>query len=158
MRTILLAGLLALCGTVATARADDWKDESGTGRGFFPGGPPPWAGHGEPPDWARGRGVWDGHFKHHGGIPPGQAKKLFRPGHGYGGYPPYPPTYHGHQGWIGVPGLDAGYDQWRRDAERSYRRGDIHIQGWQQRPYPYPYVQPGHGDYPPIPSPYGWPR
>jgi hypothetical protein len=27
-------------------------------------GPPPWAWDGEPPDWARGKGVWDGHFKH----------------------------------------------------------------------------------------------
>ncbi|MFH5804426.1 hypothetical protein, partial [Alienimonas sp. DA493] len=66
-----LAGLLAFAGP---AQADDWKDESGHGRRGFVG-PPPWAGRdggpppgagrgGETPAWARGRGYWDGHFKH----------------------------------------------------------------------------------------------
>src|SRR3712207_6708122 len=63
--TTVVAGVLALS---APLRADEWKDESGQGRW----GPPPWAGkgkgkghdRGEPPDWARGKGVWDGHLKH----------------------------------------------------------------------------------------------
>src|SRR4051794_19030037 len=69
------------------------------------------------------------------------------PRFGYYGLGSYPSYWNGAgQSWVGVPGLDAGYDQWRGDAERAYGRGDFYIQGWQQGPYPY--VQPG----------YGWPR
>ena len=69
------------------------------------------------------------------------------PRFGYYGLGSYPSYWNGAgQSWVGVPGLDAGYDQWRGNAERAYGRGDFYIQGWQQRPYPY--VQPG----------YGWPR
>ena len=57
----LVAGsLIAVLTFGAAAQADPWKDESGKGRGG-----PPWARQGGgPPDWARGKGVWDGHFKH----------------------------------------------------------------------------------------------
>jgi len=68
------------------------------------------------------------------------------PRYGYYGLSSYPSYWNGRgQIWVG----DAGYDQWRQDAERAYSRGDFYVQGWQQRPYPY--VQPGY-------SPYGWPR
>ncbi|CAN5806469.1 hypothetical protein BH23PLA1_BH23PLA1_04220 [soil metagenome] len=100
--------------------------------------------------WVRGPS-WD--VPRSGGFPPGQVRIL--PGHPGVGVGPGQ-----GQGWIGVPGLDAGYDRWRRDAERSYRQGGFHIQGWQQQPYPYvvprtPYAPPR-----PLPYPYnpGWPR
>ena len=60
MKQFLLA-LLCIAISPGALLADPWKNESGHGRG----GPLPWAGRGgEPPDWARGRGVWDGHYKH----------------------------------------------------------------------------------------------
>ena len=104
-----LAAVVALC---ARAEADPWKDESGHGRG----GPPPWAGRGgEPPDWARGKGVWDGHFKHgHGdrwrGGPPswaGRGRDHYRERYDdyrwphYGGFGSFydPGFYGGYQGY-----------------------------------------------------------
>ncbi|QDV35608.1 hypothetical protein [Tautonia plasticadhaerens] len=133
MRLAILIGALAVVLSAGgQAGADDWKDESGKGRGFFPGGgwggpppwagrgggPPPWAGHGETPGWARGKGYWDGHFKHgpgggFGGVPggfgyPGQGFGAY-PGQGFGAYPgqgfgAYPglggyPGYGGHPGY-----------------------------------------------------------
>lgn len=82
------------------AFADDWKDESGKGRG----GPPPWAGKGgEPPDWARGKGVWDGHFKR--GGPPVYAPDMLRPpiwsDHRF--YPQDAPPVPYAPGWVGDP-------------------------------------------------------
>ena len=148
MRTMRWAALLALCGILALGTTEAQAKKGGKGnkhQGGIVGLPP---GHG---------GIPPGH----GGIPPGQAKKLYgyapvytypgyQPTYTYPGYAPtysYPgPIYGGGQGWVGVPGLDAGYDEWRRNADRAYGRGDFYIQGWQQRPYPY--VQPG----------YGWPR
>ena len=74
-RVFAIGAILVLATSL---QADPWKDESGHGRR----GPPPWAGKGEPPDWARGKGVWDGHGKHRGGHPPGHWKHRrneFRP-------------------------------------------------------------------------------
>lgn len=39
---------------------DDWKDESGKGRWGWDGDR--WEWNGETPDWARGRGYWDGRY------------------------------------------------------------------------------------------------
>jgi hypothetical protein len=47
--TLTLAALVSFGGSVF---ADDWKDESGKGRGRFRGGPPPWAGRGDK-DWKK---------------------------------------------------------------------------------------------------------
>ena len=55
-----------------------------------------------------------------------------------------------------MPGLDAGYDEWRRNAERAYRRSDFYVQGWPERPYLS--VPPGYGSFPPRSYPPGWPR
>ncbi|QDV35308.1 hypothetical protein [Tautonia plasticadhaerens] len=135
MRTTL-ATLAALSVTLAFGMAEAHAGKGNRGRAQGPAqqygdivGLPP--GHG---------GIPPGH----GGIPPGQARKLYQPG--YVGYPQAGYPGWGQQ-WIGVPGLDAGYDRWRRDAARAYQRGDFFIQGWRQRPYPI------HGPYP-----YGWPR
>ena len=62
MRTHFWMILLGVAILPGTGRADDWKDESGHGRGRFDRG---WGQHfGEPPAWERGRGYWDGHFRH----------------------------------------------------------------------------------------------
>jgi hypothetical protein len=78
MSRILCAALFLISALVAApAQADWWKDESGKGRG----GPPGWAGRGgEPPEWARGKGVWDGHFKRgrRGGPPPWAGNQRHR--------------------------------------------------------------------------------
>ena len=42
--SMLVVSLAAILSLSLTAKADDWKDESGKGRGS--GGPPPWAGRG----------------------------------------------------------------------------------------------------------------
>jgi hypothetical protein len=82
---------LVICLSIGTtALADPWKDESGHGKGRGHYG---WRGHGEPPDWARGKGVWDGHYKH--GRPDRRWDHGYRGGHeywgrgfrSYGGYP-----------------------------------------------------------------------
>jgi hypothetical protein len=114
----------ALLGFGLPTRADDWKDESGHGRGGGPppwagqgGGPPPWAGQGgrggETPWWERGQGYWDGHFRH-GRGPEGFPGPGSYPGGGaYGGYPGYPgsPGYGGYPGGGpgGYPGSGGGY-------------------------------------------------
>ena len=74
MVTKIFAALaVALC-SVSIAAADPWKDESGHGKQKhhkhkhkhdrqWPGDETPW--------WERGKGYWDGHFKHdHGDAPP----------------------------------------------------------------------------------------
>jgi hypothetical protein len=150
MGTMRLMGLLTLCGALAIGsqvRADDWKDETGHGRRD---GPPPWAGRGdkdqkeffkkleEQQREARKRFEerlredekrrWEAEREYRNRIEEG------RKGSGYAPTYPYPG---GDQSWIGVPGWDAGHDEWRRNADRAYGRGDYYIQGWQQRPYPY---------------------
>lgn len=115
------AGFLILC---SSANADWWKDESGQGRG----GPAPWrARGGEPPDWARGKGVWDGHLKHGRGGPPPWAGRSGEPpdwtrskgawdGHvkrHYGGLPPWagPPPWAGRdRTYYGGPADRRFYD------------------------------------------------
>ena len=116
MRFWMALAAVALMPTVALT--DDWKDESGKGRGAPPpwaGGPPPWAGRGEgpplwpgrggePPDWARGRGVWDGHFKH--GRPPVSWRESFRPPiwDDAAAYPPFAdPQYLPHPQYVPDP-------------------------------------------------------
>ena len=71
MKTKLFAAIAIMFGFVATAAADPWKDESGHGK---------WKHHkhehkrewreGETPWYQRGKGYWDGHFKHGRGGPP----------------------------------------------------------------------------------------
>src|SRR5262245_60742785 len=53
------------------------------------------------------------------------------PGHASWGHP----HSLGGPSWVGVPGLDRGYDRWRWNANRSYRRGDFYSQGFSHRPY-----------------------
>ncbi len=76
-------------------------------------------------------------------APPGHSQQRQFPGN---------PGFSGDQGWIGVPGLDAGYDRWRRNAEQTYRQGGFYIQGWQHQPYPY--LLPPRA----VPQPRPWPR
>jgi hypothetical protein len=164
MGTLRLAGLLTLCGFLViggSAQGDDGKDESGHGRR---GSPPPWADRGnkeqkeffkkleEQRREARKRyeeQLREDEKRHREADR--EYRKRIEEGRKGSGYAPNYPYLGGDQSWIGVPGLDAGYDQWRRNADRAYGRGDFYVQGWQQRPYPYGY-------YPPQPSPYGWPR
>lgn len=135
--TAAAAGVLLIS---ASAYADPWKDESGHGRG----GPPPWAGRGgEPPDWARGKGVWDGHFKHQQGGPPPWAGRGEPPDwargrgvwdghfkHWQGGPPPW--AGRGREGYFrdfqgyGVPMPYGGYY-----APRPfYNYGQSYYYGW----------------------------
>jgi hypothetical protein len=135
MRRIVLSLLMAgvLGGT--TAVADNWKNESGKGRGYW-GGPLPWAGRGETPGWSRGKGYWDGHDKH--GYPRhyGCREYAYRPfpgryGRGgyYGGY--YP-------GVNGYPSYGGGYypsGYYRRVVpswSQFYFSGTVR---WQGQPY-----------------------
>lgn len=85
MRKHIWTTLLGLVVLPGLAFADEWKDESGHGkRGSFRG----WGErHGEPPDWARGKGVWDGHFKH--GRLPAYEYRVYPAPDGY--YPQYAP-------------------------------------------------------------------
>lgn len=63
MKLMFSALLVSALALPQLASADPWKDESGHGR---------WNGgwYGETPGWARGRGYWDGHYKHHKHAPP----------------------------------------------------------------------------------------
>lgn len=110
MNKRIFAALLTVTLLPGLAFADWWKDESGQGRG----GPPPWAGRaGEPPDWARGKGVWDGHFKH--GGPP-----AYRQGY-------TPPIRRDHQGYHPQYAPPVPYAPiWRGDREdRKERLKDL---------------------------------
>jgi len=83
MRTIHLAGLLALCGVLVIGTTEAQAGKGGKGKG---------KGHGHA---KHNRGVL-GLPPGHGGIPPGQAKKLYGvPGYGTTGYVPMPsyPSY-----------------------------------------------------------------
>src|SRR5688572_15937872 len=93
-RRTLLAGAAALL-IGSGAWADPWKDESGHGR-WGPGWgqfKQEWRGdfEGETPWWARGKGYWDGHFKHYRSGPPPWAGM---PG-GFHSYYDMPPRYPG---------------------------------------------------------------
>lgn len=90
-----ILGLLLLPGIVL---ADPWKDESGKrGKGHEK------HDHGETPGWARGRGYWDGHFKH---DRRGDWRGWYR-GYGDFGYGRYPGWY-GYSPY-GGPGWDRGW-------------------------------------------------
>ena len=85
MRTIYLAGLLALCGVLAIGTTEAQAGKGGKGKG-----------HGNAKHYGGVVGLPPGH----GGIPPGQAKKLYGvPSYGATGfapspsYPSYAPTY-----------------------------------------------------------------
>jgi hypothetical protein len=87
------------------AQADPWKDESGKGR---------LKGHrqGETPSWARGKGYWDGHFKH---------------GRQWSPMPHCQPDHYGfpqHHGWTPmappIHGDDYFKERWK--AQREYEK------------------------------------
>ena len=56
---LALLAISCLTLLVAPVQADPWKDESGKGRLQR-------HSQGETPWWERGKGYWDGHFKHGG--------------------------------------------------------------------------------------------
>ena len=94
----LLLFLTVLSGAVL---ADPWKDESGHGR---------WRGarRGETPGWMRGRGYWDGHFKHRG--PPRRH---------FGHFAPPPFAYRGHGRYV----RPQVHFRWDRDKDfDDYRK------------------------------------
>ncbi|MHB8951525.1 MAG: hypothetical protein ACYC4U_00950 [Pirellulaceae bacterium] len=80
--------MLVACFSMGTiARADRWKDESGHGKGRGHDRDE-WREHSrETPDWGRGRGYQDGHFKH------GYSSDRYR---GHDGY-----YQRGHRDWEG---------------------------------------------------------
>ena len=65
--------------------ADSWKDESGNGKAWR-------HSQGETPWWARGKGYWDGHFKHQKRR--GWALHCQPFNGGYGHYGPPPMRHH----------------------------------------------------------------
>ena len=116
----LHCALLAVAILPGTLLADPWKDESGHGRR----GPPHWSQRGgEPPDWARGRGAWDGHYKH-GGHPEYRQQWIEPPAYPYhGGVPHYAP---------GVPYDWDRLDRWDRwEDAREREREKYHK--WQEK-------------------------
>lgn len=120
MEKRIFAALACIAMVPGIAFADGWKDESGHGRG----GTQQWNRRGgEPPDWARGRGVWDGHFKH-GGHPEFRQPYIQRP------YIQPPACFNQfNQAFVPqyLPGVPYGWnqrgnwnDQWdRRDDQRD---------------------------------------
>ena len=93
--------IIALAVTSNTVCADNWKNESGQGWG--PRG-------GETPGWARGRGYWDGHFKHQrfpAAVP--YVGGGWAPPRGGYGYSSFRHPHHG-AGWYGaMPYVRQGY-------------------------------------------------
>lgn len=111
---VLVLGLFLFAGSfclpVGAVKADGWKDESG--KGFS-------RGHlgGETPAWARGKGYWDGHYKHGGSrwqVP--YAHPTYR----RFGYCEPPRVFH--------HGEDFYKEQWK--ARREYERESY--KAWQE--------------------------
>ncbi len=134
MKTTFLTCLLAVVAGTQLAWADPWKDESGHGKWKFKQG---WVQHyGEPPPWLRGKGYWDGHFKH--GPPPhawgfqGQYQ-----GHGFSGYvwaPQYAPPPYDYGPRFKENHDD--YEEWLEEREERFEelreRGRERYKDWQE--------------------------
>ena len=105
MTTKLFAAVFVALCCVGTAGADPWKDESGHGKRKHYGDKhkKEWK-EGETPWWQRGKGYWDGHFKHGRGGPPPWSDHWDRFDYGYDhprvrvrieyDYPPRPDYYY----------------------------------------------------------------
>lgn len=100
-RIIQFAVMIGPLLAVSPASGDPWKDESGKGR-HWKGWQEDW---GETPWWGRGKGYWDGHFKHGYGGPPVYRSWSYdyvpiRPYyHHYYAPPPPPPVWYEEPLW-----------------------------------------------------------
>jgi hypothetical protein len=111
MRKHIWTTLLGLAFLPGLALADEWKDESGHGKHRHD---KRWGEHfGEPPAWERGKGYWDGHFRHP--HPPAYGPGRFVPPSGY--YPQYPPPV-AYPPWRGDWDEEDYEDRWEDYRER----------------------------------------
>ena len=121
MRTIHLAGLVALCGVLAIGTPEAQAGKGGKGKGH---------GHAK-----HNRGVL-GLPPGHGGIPPGQAKKLYGvPGYGATGFAPSP-SHPGYAPAYSHPDYDGS-------AAPTYSQPDPPYGGY--GPQPYQHGVPAYG-------------
>ena len=134
METRVFVAVACIALAPGFAFADWWKDESGHGRG----GAPQWSRRGgEPPDWARGRGVWDGHLKH--GGHPEFRQPFVQPSHCYSQFnqrsgPPYgrsvPYGWNAQRNWNGQ--WDRRNDQQDRWNDAREREREAYLK-WEER-------------------------